>query len=253
MDPAIEAVLMPGVSRTYDVGHPALRWTVHPDLGAYPMFFVRRSNPSMTIVYAHPNDCDLGSVCRLLYCLSDALNATVVAPEYFGYGLLDQRPRSVANSAALVAHAIKVMGKKYKGPVVAVGQSVGTAMIAESLRFRAVVELVSRVVLIAPFSSVRSIADPLGLTVDRKIDNLDVARRLRNVLAHSPHIPIAIIHGDKDRLIPVEHSRQIQQLLGDRVTLDVVPGGTHTDFGGGAPALAARIAALLKNSSSDSQ
>lgn len=253
MDPAIEAVMMPGVSRTYDVSHPALRWTIHPEFGAYPMFFVRRSEPAMTIVYAHPNDCDLGSVCRLLYCLSDALNATVVAPEYFGYGLLDQRPRSVANSAALVAHAIKVMGKKSKGSVVVVGQSVGTAMIAESLRFRAVAQVVTRVVLVAPFSSVRALATPLGFTVDREIDNIDVARRLRNVLAHSPHLQVAIVHGDRDRLIPVEHSRRIQQLLGDRIMLDVVPGGTHTDFGGGAPALAARIAALLKNSSVDSQ
>jgi len=251
MDPVIEAVMMPGVARTYDVSHPALRWTVHPTLGAYPMFFVRRPRPAMTIVYAHPNDCDLGTVSRLLYCLSDALNATVVAPEYFGYGLLDQRPRSVSDSAALVAHATKIMGHKTRRrPLALIGQSVGTAMVAESLRYRAVVEAVTIAVLVAPFSSVRALAAPL---VVRDVDNLDVARRLRNALAHTPRIQLMIVHGDRDRLIPVDHSHRIQAALGGRATLDVVPGGTHTDFGGGAPALAQRIAALLKNSTLASQ
>lgn len=254
MDPAIEAVMMPGVRRTYNVDHPALRWTVHPEHGNYPMFWIRRRSPKMAIVYAHPNDCDLGMTSRLLYALSEQLEAIVVAPEYFGYGLLDQRPRNIVTSTALVAHAIKVVSLKHsKLPLLVVGQSIGTAMVAEALRYRQVAEAVRGTVLVAPFASVREMAETVGLEVDRQVDNINVARRLRNVLAHSPKLRIMIVHGDRDRLIPADQSRRIVAALEGRAVLDVVPGGTHTDFGGGAPALAKRIATLVKNSSTVSQ
>ncbi len=70
--------------------------------------------------------------------------------------------------------------------------------------------------------------DLLGVEGVRKVDAARTASPLTYVTPGSPMPPTLIVHGDKDKLVPLEQSQVLYRKIkecGGKVTLDVVSGG----------------------------
>jgi dipeptidyl aminopeptidase/acylaminoacyl peptidase len=124
------------------------------------------------------------------------------------------------------------------------GKSMGAAIVLESLarepRFRAVVAE-------APFSEFREVAYDrlaqktslpgavfwpvvnLGFVYDRLRYGVDLDRASPAAAVRTTGVPVLLIHGARDRNIPIRHSRELHALNPASTVLWEVPGGHHVD------------------------
>lgn len=108
------------------------------------------------------------------------------------------------------------------GRIVLYGESLGsgvaTALAAE--------RDVGAVVLEAPFTSIRAIAEtrywyvPVRWLLRDPFDSLARIARIR--------VPVLILHGDADTLIPLAHGERLLEAANEPKHLEVVEGATHT-------------------------
>ncbi|MEQ9693829.1 alpha/beta hydrolase [Shimia sp. SDUM112013] len=151
-----------------------------------------------------------------------------------GYGLLAMGYRGSSGStgtpseAALIADALAVY-RDTRAPVVVYGESLGTAV---AVAFVAALagDRPAAVVLEAPFTSIPDLAE------HHYPGTRDLAARLENTWrsldrAGALTMPLLVLHGDADTLIPIEQGRQIFSAAPssdkDMIT---VKGAGHTDL-----------------------
>jgi alpha-beta hydrolase superfamily lysophospholipase len=152
--------------------------------------------------------------------------------EYRGYGLSDGRPTcsGILRDTEPVFHGFLAFlrGENYTGERFVMGRSLGSApaietayrhqeqfrgLIVES-GFASVERQLARIGLAYLFEDV---PDPVGFGNDRKIAEV--------------RIPTLIIHGEADRIIPVEEGRALYSLSGAREkTAIFVPNAGHNDL-----------------------
>lgn len=177
------------------------------------------------IVYFHGNGEQLASVVSLARRLV-ALGVGVLAVEYPGYGL---SRRASPNEKGLYRHAEKAI-RHLLGPlgvarrrVVLAGWSLGTGVAAEMARRG----LGSRLVLLSPFTTMPALVRHLFPALPSNQLILDVY----DTLAKAPTIgiPTLVVHGARDRLIPLEMGRRVAQAL-KKAKLVVIPGAGHNDL-----------------------
>ena len=106
-----------------------------------------------------------------------------------------------------------------------IGYSLGTAT---ALQF-AVHHPVDRVILIAPFTSIRAMASRwaglLGsLIVEQQFDNVACLRKLAD--CESPP-RITLIHGSQDTVVPVFMGRSLAQRFPEMIRFIEIPQGDH--------------------------
>ncbi len=153
--------------------------------------------------------------------------------EYPGYG--DSKGRSSvesiskANDAALVALAnyLRVSPRTLMSqPIRLLGHSLGAAV---ALDF-AIRHPVDRIVLAAPFTTMRAMADRivkphLSWLLTHRFDNI---KSMTTIAAKDPKPRILILHGQADMAIPVDMSRELKQQFPALVELVEVPHADHT-------------------------
>lgn len=109
--------------------------------------------------------------------------------------------------------------------VVIYGRSIGTGPASE-LALR--VKEARALILETPFTSLLDMAKSIypfllpNLTLRFHFENTKKLPQLT--------MPILLIHGTQDNVIPLSHSTQLQMLLKDRAKLVVIEGGTHNDL-----------------------
>ncbi len=151
--------------------------------------------------------------------------------DYPGYGFSEGRAgreNTRAAAAGAVAALEKHLGIDSRAMALnAAGQSLGAAA---ALDF-ATRHPVRRILLIAPFTSLREVAAhlfarPFGWLVAENFDN----RARLAELARAPSPPtIIIFHGTEDELIPLAMSRSLANGQSGMVTLVEIPGAGHND------------------------
>jgi fermentation-respiration switch protein FrsA (DUF1100 family) len=116
------------------------------------------------------------------------------------------------------------------------GQSLGGALAVYYVVHTAYRPYVRALVVESAFSSYRAITtEKLAsfwltwpfqwmprLTVDEEYSPLPVVEKI------AP-IPLLVIHGDQDPIVPVHHSRQLYEAAREPKELWIVPGGVHND------------------------
>lgn len=162
------------------------------------------------IVYAHGNETTLEDLRQsgILDVLALECNASVVAPEYPGYGDMAEFDRGygrdadekMGDSITSVVEALVDSGCKH---ITLIGRSVGCAIALRSLTCSVSVDQhVNNVVLISPFSSLRDVFPPIARCVaQNRLDNASAIQKLS--------CPVLILHGADDTLIPFEQSEQL--------------------------------------------
>jgi uncharacterized protein len=186
-----------------------------------------------TVVHFHGTGEQLADVVYLARALRDG-GVGVFAVEYPGYGLA----RGGTASEAAIYEAADAALAHLRGPlgvpnerVVLQGQSLGSGVAAEmAARGHG-----SRLVLISPYTSIREMVGRFVPFLPSRL----VCRDPFDTEAKAPAIavPVLIVHGSDDALIPVGMGRRLAKIF-PRATLEVLEGAHHNDlFSGRHPSI----------------
>lgn len=153
----------------------------------------------------------------------DRFNVAVVLVDYRGYGQSTGTP----SEAGLYLDGLAIYDEvRRRGvgdkDIVLFGRSLGAAVALEVARERSARALVIE----AAFSSVPALARSHYWFVPR----VAVRTRMDNMSKISAlSLPIMILHGDRDAIVPLDHARQLQEVAGDGVRLHIIAGAGHND------------------------
>jgi uncharacterized protein len=177
-----------------------------------------------TLVYFHGNGEQLADVAGLLEEFA-ARGVGTLGVEYPGYGLGHEGAATEANLYADTERALEHLRELGVSPerTVLVGHSLGSGVAAEmALRGHA-----RRLVLLAPYTSMVDMARivawmlPVRLLVRDRYDTLAKAPRIK--------LPVLILHGAKDDVIPVDMGRRLSMAFA-RARVEIIPHAGHNDL-----------------------
>jgi fermentation-respiration switch protein FrsA (DUF1100 family) len=188
-----------------------------------------------TVLFLHGNAENISTHIGSVFWLPER-GFNVLIFDYQGYGRSGGAP-SIPGALSDVEAALGLLvlhGERYGGPVIVFGQSLGGA-----LAIRAVVESAYRthvkgLVVDSAFADYRLIAReklagfwltwplqwPLSLTIDNDYSPLPGVRDV------SP-IPLLIMHGEEDRVIPVHHARMLYEQAQAPKSIWIFSDGSH--------------------------
>ena len=159
------------------------------------------------------------------------LETHVLLLDYRGYGRSDGRPSEAgayADARAALAHLVEARGLRPKR-IIPFGHSLGGAIAVDLARGR---EL-GGVILESSFTSLADVVDhlyfpPLGRLVRGRFASIRKIPELR--------APLLCLHGDRDRVIPIELGRRLCAAAPPPKAFVEIPGAGHNDtaqVGGG--------------------
>lgn len=154
--------------------------------------------------------------------------------DYPGYGVCEGKPRAKRireSSLAAVDALAPLLGGAdalASTPIGVVGHSLGAAT---GLEFATETKGVDRMILVAPFTSLRAMARkvvgwPLCYLEAEGYDN---HARLKELSERSPRPDVLIVHGSGDRVIPVSMGRRLAEANVGWVEFVAADGGEHDD------------------------
>jgi hypothetical protein len=187
---------------------------------------LKRPEPRGVVFFLH------GNSGNLLDCLVDLdafreINFDFVAFDYRGYGKSSGRIESEEQLRADVRAVWSAYASQYDGKrVVIAGQSLGTALAAGlGAHLCAEGRAPDLTLLVSPYSSMRALAEELYPWVPGRVLRYPLltdqdACRLKG--------PLMLVHGDKDELIGIHHSRALATAV-PAATLHCLEGAGHGD------------------------
>ncbi len=187
--------------------------------------FFRRPDSRRIVLFLH------GNAGHAFYRVGDALRlldsgANVLLLSYRGYGKSEGSPseRGVyQDGRAALEHLHDELGYSPRQTFI-LGRSIGSAVAVDIARDRQLAGLI----LVTPFSSGRDMAAHLGVGwLSWLIGNpFDSVGKVSGV-----HVPMLFIHGDADRIIPMELGRRLFDASPTlHKTFHVVHGADHNDL-----------------------
>jgi hypothetical protein len=214
-----ERMMFPYRGCSYDAGLPGLEMLETPDGVTLATRFLKSANEKYLALYFHGNYEDLGH----LDAIAERLHAegfSVLAMDYRGYGLSGGgRPterRCYQDALTLYEEALN---RGYApGKIVAWGRSIGSGP-AVHLAYR---REVRGLVLEAPFTSAFRVACRIPFLPFDRFPNL---RKVADL-----EVPMFILHGSRDRVVPAWHSARLEQRHPGKRERFVLEGGTHNDI-----------------------
>ncbi len=151
-------------------------------------------------------------------------STTVYLVEYPGFGARAGEPTEASLFAA-ATEAFDAVATELNVPIAVAGESLGTGVAA----YLSSVRPVSRLALISPYTSMTDVAAyhypwvPVRWLLK---DRMESERYLKNV-----RIPLAILHGEFDTIVPFALGQRLFDGYGGPVKqLNVVPRGQHNDM-----------------------
>jgi fermentation-respiration switch protein FrsA (DUF1100 family) len=144
---------------------------------------------------------------------------------YRGYGGSSGSPTEANNVAdARLAHAALVREGESPRSIVAYGESLGSGI---AVRIAAELPLAG-LVLDAPFTSAVDLgarAYPFLPVRILLIDRYETTRHIAGV-----KVPLLILHGERDTVVPVAMGREVARLANEPKRLVIFPNGYHSDL-----------------------
>jgi fermentation-respiration switch protein FrsA (DUF1100 family) len=144
---------------------------------------------------------------------------------YRGYAGSTGRPTEAANVAdADLAYAALVQGGVAPASLILYGESLGTGVATRLATERRAAGLI----LDAPYTSIVDVAaDAYPYLPVRYVlkDRYETATYIGKV-----HMPLLILHGERDRVIPVAMGRELFRLANEPKRFATFPNATHSDI-----------------------
>ena len=200
-------------------------------------FLPAKSRASGTVMYLHGNAKNISIYLKNVEWLT-VYGFNVFMLEYRGYGDSHGEP-TLPGVLADIDAGFTALLKRHdvdRRHIAIYGQSLGGALAIYYVAHTAYRPYIRMLVVESAFSDYRVIATeklasfwltwPIQwisrITVDDEYSPLPVVGKI------AP-IPLLIIHGDQDPIVPVEHSRKLYEAAREPKELWIVPGGTHDD------------------------
>lgn len=188
-----------------------------------PCIWMPAPKAAMVLLYFHANAEDLGMTFKMLRHMRDQFKVNIMAVEYPGYGLLQHLEATEEGvlEVALTVFRYLVDEVKVSYPqIIICGRSLGSG---PSVHLAAQFPIAG-LILVSAFESIkaaiRSIAGPAVAWA--------FAERFQNEkLIHNVSCPTLFIHGEKDKIIPVEQSIALFQKCRSRKLLVMPPNMDH--------------------------
>jgi uncharacterized protein len=174
-----------------------------------------------TVLFFHGNAGEIGDRAAR-FAAYRAAGLGVLFVSYRGYGGSTGSPTEPGLVLdALAAYDWLARRGLRDSDIAVVGESLGTGVAVQLATRRNI----SALALEAPFASALDIAAklypwlPVSLLMKDKFDSLSVIREI--------HVPLLVIHGDRDELIPVEEGKRLFAAANEPKKMIVVVGGSH--------------------------
>jgi uncharacterized protein len=166
-----------------------------------------------------------------------SMNVDLMMIDYRGYGKSSGSITSEQQLHGDVTKAFEFVKTEYPNlPVVLIGRSLGTGLAAQLYASLPLQVRPRLMILVSPFSSLKELAAihfdfvPSALLrypmrSDLALEGLDG----NHIGPGKPPLDVLLLHGDQDRLIPIEHSQRLAALQ-PRFKFKVIQGGAHNDL-----------------------
>jgi abhydrolase domain-containing protein 17 len=186
--------------------------------GQISAVYLANPQAKYTILYSHGNAETLGDIYGDLIALQK-LNFNVLAYDYRGYGLSPGQP-SVANSYQDIEAAYDYLTDTLKVPadrVIIFGRSVGSGPSTYLASQRSSAGLI----LESAFTSTFRVVIPFKILPFDKFPNQAHLAKI--------HVPILLIHGTDDQVIPFSHGQRLYAAAAEPKSFLVIEGADHND------------------------
>jgi fermentation-respiration switch protein FrsA (DUF1100 family) len=188
-------------------------------------WFARRDSAIATLVISHGNAGNLSHRLPVIKTFRD-LGFNVFLYDYRGYGRSEGSPDETGVYRDGRAAFDYVINRTDVDPtnVILFGTSLGGAVAVDVALDRPAAGLI----LESTFSSATDVARtaypflPAQFLLRSKFDS---AEKIRSI-----HIPLLVLHGDRDRIIPISLGRKLFEAANEPKTFFVVPGADHNDI-----------------------
>lgn len=195
-----------------------------PDAQEVVALFLPPPAAAPVVAYFHGNAEELADIAPLAHAIQRA-GLGVLAVEYPGYGLAPGAPteQSLYRAAETALRHLHQHLDVPPARTVLLGQSVGTGVAAEMARRG----LGARLALLSPYTSMPALAARLLPYLPARWlvrDRLDTAAK-----APAITLPVLIVHGTHDELIPADMAEELARRF-PHATLHLLPGAHHNDL-----------------------
>lgn len=224
-----DALVFPGAGRgdRGHGGHPRVQpHTVERDGGAKVRIAIAKpaQSPRAVAIYFVGNGEDLLSAAEGALQMTD-YGMEVHGVEHPGYGASEGPPSvpALLSAAASAAAFAKRRAEELGVPLVAIGTSLGSFCAVHV----AAEGYADKLVLRAPPASMLAAAKarfawaPVGLVLRHPFDNLGKAKDVK--------CPALVLHGDQDRVVPIEQGRALAAAFGGEARFVVAVGYAHNN------------------------
>jgi fermentation-respiration switch protein FrsA (DUF1100 family) len=193
-------------------------------------WWLRPPSPKATILYFHGNG---GNLSMWAPILADIVRRgyAMLAFDYRGYGRSTGRPTEQGLYRDVEA-AIDQFSARADGPRVYWGRSLGVVMAA----YAATIHAPEGLILESGFPSARSLlrGSPvlfvLSFFSSYRFPSAEFLRR------RTRSTPVLILHGDQDRIVPIDQGRALFDSVGQPKQFVTIRGGDHNDAAPADPA-----------------
>ena len=185
-------------------------------IGGAECMVLTRDDATCWVMYCHGNAVTLSdlSISGIPSAIANKCRCNFVAPAY---------PRRVSRGSAYDKEVIQSVRAVYdelcrdkSSPVYVMGRSIGVGIALGACEHRAPAGLG----LVSGFASIKHMAPwALRWVVDNRFDNA-------TCISHMPGVPILLVHGDADTIVPVDNVRLLANAAGS-CTVEIVPRMTH--------------------------
>jgi fermentation-respiration switch protein FrsA (DUF1100 family) len=193
---------------------------VHLKSGDQQITAVYLPNPTAkyTLLFSHGNAEDIGDALIFLRMYRDA-GFSVFAYDYRGYGTSSGKPseRAVYEDVNAAYDCVTQQLQVPANRVISMGRSVGAAPAIHLAAHRPVAALIAE----APFTSAFRVLTRVRLLPWDKFKN---DREIQEV-----HVPVLIIHGKNDNVIPIWHGKKVFDRANEPKQFLAIDGAGHND------------------------
>jgi uncharacterized protein len=197
---------------------------------------LRLPNPKAIVLFLHGNGGSLDN----WFVNTDfyrSMNVDLMMIDYRGYGKSSGSITSEQQLHGDVANAFEFIKTEYPDlPIVLIGRSLGTGLAAQLYASLPLPVRPRLMILVSPFSSLKELAAKhfafvpyvllrYQMRSDLALESLDG----KDTGPGKPRAEVLLLHGDQDRLIPIEHSQRLAALQ-PRFKFKVIQGGAHNDL-----------------------
>eukprot|EP01017_Pseudomicrothorax_dubius_P038477 TRINITY_DN576_c0_g1_i1.p1 TRINITY_DN576_c0_g1~~TRINITY_DN576_c0_g1_i1.p1 ORF type:complete len:346 (-),score=14.84 TRINITY_DN576_c0_g1_i1:111-1148(-) len=163
------------------------------------------------LVFFHGNSEDAGMCFSLGHNIHETFGIDVLLVEYPGYGIYSGEPKEVDiyyDSELILHYFVNIHPSRYRPEnILLLGRSMGSS---PAIHLAGKHQNLGGLILVCPFTSIEEVAaDKAGIILSKFLPSIfDNRLKIKSVAT-----PTLLVHGDRDTVVPVHHSKYLADNL----------------------------------------